>query len=104
MDGVSDYIWSMRITPVDAQHSAVDTTWLVDGKAVEGKDYQVDRLAEFWRITGGQDWKLCENNQRGIDSSSYTQGPYAPTETDVLTFDKWCIDSFRKYLRSKAAG
>jgi glycine betaine catabolism A len=98
MDGVSDYLWVMRITPVDEFKSVVDLTWLVDGKAVEGVDYDLDRLTEFWKITGEQDWHLCENNQKGIKSDFYTSGPLARSETDVVSFHKWYIDRLLKEL------
>ncbi|MGN6436450.1 MAG: aromatic ring-hydroxylating oxygenase subunit alpha [Agriterribacter sp.] len=99
MDGVSDYIWAMRITPIDALHSAVDLTWLVNGTAEEGVDYDVERLTEFWKITGEQDWHLCENNQKGILSSRYQPGPLAPSEADVVNFHWWCLDKLRKGLK-----
>jgi phenylpropionate dioxygenase-like ring-hydroxylating dioxygenase large terminal subunit len=96
MDGVSDYIWSMRITPIDATRSMVDLTWLVDGNALEGIDYDLDRLTEFWRITGEQDWHLCENNQKGIRSLKYVPGPMAPAEADVVNFHAWYLDRMRQ--------
>jgi len=92
MDAVSDYIWAMRISPVDAFRTIVDLTWLVDGKAREGEDYQTDRLTEFWKVTGEQDWHLCENNQRGIRSDKYTSGVLAPSEADVMNFHLWYIN------------
>jgi Rieske 2Fe-2S family protein len=91
MDAVSDYIWTMRLTPVSASETRIDLSWLVDKNAVEGKDYTVDRLVEFWKITGEQDWKLCENNFSGIESSRYTPGPYAPVEADVVQFIDWYL-------------
>jgi len=93
MDGVSDYLWVMRITPIDPYRSVVDLTWLVDGNALEGIDYNIDRLTEFWKITGEQDWALCENNQKGMRSDFYTPGPLAPSETDVVSFHQWYIDT-----------
>ncbi len=95
MDAVSDYMWTMRITPVSPSKTIIDLSWLVDGKAVEGKDYQVDRLVEFWKITGEQDWALCENNFKGIESSHYQPGPYAPVEIDVAKFVDWYLDRMR---------
>ena len=93
MDGVSDYLWVMRITPIDPYRSVVDLTWLVSGNAIEGIDYNIDRLTEFWKITGEQDWALCENNQKGMRSDVYTPGPLAPSETDVVSFHQWYIDT-----------
>ena len=96
MDAVSDYMWTMRVTAISPSSTKIDLTWLVDGNAVEGKDYTVDRLTDFWRITGEQDWKLCENNFRGIESSHYQPGPYAPVEVDVAKFVDWYIYCLRE--------
>jgi len=97
MDGVSDYIWVMRITPVDTQRSLVDLTWLVNGSAQEGVDYDVERLTEFWKITGEQDWHLCENNQKGINSIKYEPGPLAAAEADVVNFHQWYMQKMKDF-------
>ena len=91
MDAVSDYIWTMRLTPVSPSCTMIDLSWLVDRNAEEGKDYSLDRLIEFWKITGEQDWELCENNFKGIESSHYKPGPYAPVEADVVKFVEWYL-------------
>ncbi|HET6993666.1 MAG TPA: aromatic ring-hydroxylating dioxygenase subunit alpha [Chitinophagaceae bacterium] len=96
MDAVSDYIWTMRVTPVNAATTDVEFCWMVDAKAVEGKDYTVERLTEFWEITGEQDGKLCENNFRGIQSSAYQPGPYAPVEDQVVNFVEWCVNRLKE--------
>jgi phenylpropionate dioxygenase-like ring-hydroxylating dioxygenase large terminal subunit len=91
MDAVSDYIWTMRITPLSPSRTQVDLCWLVDKNAQEGKDYTLEHLVEFWKITGEQDWLLCENNFSGIESSHYKPGPYAPVEADVVKFIDWYL-------------
>lgn len=96
IDAVSDYIWTMRITPVSASKCYVDLSWLVDEHAVEGKDYDVERLIEFWKVTGEQDWELCENNYSGIESSRYQPGPYAPSELDVVKFVDWYMGRLKE--------
>ncbi len=93
MDAVADYIWVMRITPLEPSRSVVDLIWLVNGKAEEGRDYEVERLTEFWKITGEQDWHLCENNQKGILSEKYSPGPLSDTETDVVHFHEWYLSA-----------
>ena len=96
MDAVSDYMWTMRLTALSPSCTAIDLTWLVDEKATEGVDYTTERLTDFWRITGEQDWKLCENNFRGVESSHYQPGPYAPVESDVARFVDWYIERMRE--------
>jgi phenylpropionate dioxygenase-like ring-hydroxylating dioxygenase large terminal subunit len=98
MDAVSDYVWTMRITPIDAATTDVEFCWLVDENAIEGKDYTLERLTEFWEVTGEQDGKLCENNFRGIQSNAYKPGPYAPVEDQVVNFVDWCVGELKKAL------
>jgi len=96
MDAVSDYIWTMRVTPVNTARTAIEFCWLVDANAVEGKDYTLERLTQFWEITGDQDGKLCENNFKGIQSNAYQPGPYAPVEDQVINFVDWCVNQLKK--------
>ncbi|HZO87515.1 MAG TPA: aromatic ring-hydroxylating dioxygenase subunit alpha [Chthonomonadaceae bacterium] len=87
-----DYACSMRRTPLSPTLCEVEATWLVRGDAVEGVDYDVDRVIAFWKRTGEQDWTLCENNQAGVNSSRYRPGPYAPIESGPETFVQWYLN------------
>lgn len=91
MDANNDSIFSMRLTPVSATVTDIELLWLVHEDAVEGVDYNVDRVTEFWRITGEQDWKLCEDNMAGVLSRAYEPGPYAPGEGGPGQFDNWYL-------------
>jgi Rieske 2Fe-2S family protein len=91
MDAVSDYMWTMRLTALSPSSTQLDLCWLVDADAKEGIDYTTDKLIEFWKITGEQDWELCENNFKGIESSHYQPGPYAPVEHDVVRYIEWYL-------------
>ena len=103
MDAVSDYMWTMRLTATSLSSTTLDLSWLVDGNAKEGVDYNVDRLVEFWKITGEQDWRLCENNFRGVESSQYQPGPYAPVELDVAKFVDWYVERMREGIHEAIA-
>jgi len=104
MDAVSDYMWTMRLTAVSSSCTIIDLAWLVDKTAVENVDYTIDRLTDFWKITGEQDWKLCENNFLGVESSHYQPGPYAPVETDVAKFVDWYIKRMREGIGETVTG
>src|SRR5437879_952640 len=73
-----------------------DMEWLVTQDAVKGRDYEVSRVTEFWRLTAEQDWKLCEDNQAGINSSRYQPGPYTPVESVVAHFVEWHREALAK--------
>ena len=91
LEANGDYVMTLRLTPVAPQRTRAQVSWLVRGDAQAGIDYDLDRLTEFWRLTSEQDWTLCENNQRGVNSSKYIPGPYAPTEAGVEHFVQWYI-------------
>ena len=46
-----DHAVSTRILPAGPQRTLLRVTWLVDEKAVEGSDYQLDELMPFWQLT-----------------------------------------------------
>jgi len=88
----SDYAVTMRFIPAGTTLTNVEMNWLVNQDAVEGVDYEVERVIAFWRATGEQDWKICEDNQAGVHSSRYEPGPYSPIESDVEVFIGWYLD------------
>jgi Rieske 2Fe-2S family protein len=86
----SDHGVSTRLTPAGPQLTKAQVTWIVHRDAVEGVDYQLDKLLPFWKLTSEQDWVLCENNQRGVNSRRYRSGPYSPEkEYNVERFVAW---------------
>jgi len=61
--------------PVSVDQTNVLCQWIVRGDAVEGRDYEHDRLVELWETTNRQDWPLCERNFAGMRSTRFTPGP-----------------------------
>lgn len=72
MDAVSDYVWTMKVTPVDAATTDVEFCWLVDTNAVEGKDFSLEHLTAFWEITGEQDREHAQSVLKNLDGQLYT--------------------------------
>jgi Rieske 2Fe-2S family protein len=87
-----DHAVSTRLLPGGPQLTRVRVTWLVHQNAVEGKDYQLEKLLPFWQLTSEQDWEICERQQRGVNSSAYVPGPYSPfKEYNVESFVRWYL-------------
>jgi Rieske 2Fe-2S family protein len=90
--------------PTAPNETIVTCKWLVHKDAVEGVDYDLERLAELWTVTNLQDRDLVELNQRGVNSQGYRPGPYSPDrESYVLRFVDWYCDTAKAYLDGKAA-
>jgi Rieske 2Fe-2S family protein len=85
-----DHSVAVRLTPNGLDHTSIRMIWLVDEKAEEGKDYDLDTLLPFWLMTAEQDWEICVNQQRGVNSHAYTPGP-------LSTFKEYNLDRFLRW-------
>ena len=93
-----DHCVSTLLLPSGPRKTLARVTWLVHEDAVEGRDYQLERLMPFWQLTSEQDWAICERQQKGVDSSAYEPGPYSKyKEYNVDAFVRW-------YVKTLAAG
>jgi glycine betaine catabolism A len=87
-----DHSVSTRLLPKGPQLTAIRVWWLVNENAVEGRDYDLSKLMPFWQLTSEQDWEICERQQRGVNSSAYTPGPYSTyKERNVDAFVRWYL-------------
>jgi Rieske 2Fe-2S family protein len=92
-----DHAVSTRLLPAGPQLTAIRVWWLVDAQAIEGRDYDLAKLLPFWQLTSEQDWVICERQQKGINSSAYTPGPYSTfKEYNVDGFVRWYLDMLGK--------
>ena len=87
---LADHAISFRLLPISPTRTELTTKWLVHKDAVEGVDYDVDRLTEVWRATNESDRRVCQENQIGVNSPAYDPAPYSPVhEGGVIQFVDW---------------
>ncbi len=88
----ADYAMTTRVVPLSASRTRVEVTFLVHEDALEGTDYDPERVEAVWKATSEEDWELCELNYAGLKSSAYQPGPLSPvTETSVEGFLEWYL-------------
>ena len=98
-----DHCIAFRVLPLSPQETLVTTKWLVHKDAVEGVDYDVERLSKVWLATNEQDRTLAEQNQLGINSKAYEPGPYSQTiEFGVQSFIDWYTGEMQRQLEGNA--
>lgn len=95
---LADHIIHFRVLPLSVDRTAVRTTWLVHEDAVEGVDYDIERLTEVWIATNAQDAELAAVNHRGIRSKAYEPGPYAPSEFMLTDFTNWYAGKMEAFI------
>ena len=83
-----DHWWTIAIRPKSATETELLYQWFVRDDAVEGEDYDVQRLIEVADNTQTEDNVLIERTQRGVNSRYYVPGPIGsdvePALYDVL--------------------
>jgi glycine betaine catabolism A len=97
---LADHAVTFSLLPLSPDRTLVRTTWLVHEDAVEGTDYDLERLTHVWRETNLQDSQICARAQAGVTSPAYEPGPYAPSERQVDAFVTWYLDRVREHLAS----
>ena len=90
-----DYVVIYRFTPVSLHESECDITWLVNGDAEEGKDYNKDELIWLWDVTTDADKRIIENNAKGVNSRYYVPGPLSQMEDYTWTFMSWYLQAIK---------
>ena len=99
----ADQVLMFQAMPTAPGESVVTAKWLVHRDAVEGVDYDLQRLTELWTRTNLQDRDLVENNQVGVNSPGYRPGPYSPdAEALAIRFVDWYCRAARDYLDGQA--
>ncbi|QCG94779.1 aromatic ring-hydroxylating dioxygenase subunit alpha [Azospirillum sp. TSA2s] len=101
---MSDHIVTFSVFPLGPDRNLLRTRWLVHKDAVEGVDYDLNRLTEVWEATNQQDADLVEISHNGALSPAYEPGPYSPyTEPLVEKFTEWYVGRMAQHLLGKQA-
>jgi Rieske 2Fe-2S family protein len=87
----ADYGVIYRFVPRSVRHTEMEVIWLVHEDAVEGSDYDVEKLTWLWRVTSAEDKKIVELNQAGVNSRFFEPGPYSLQEPYALRFVDWYL-------------
>jgi phenylpropionate dioxygenase-like ring-hydroxylating dioxygenase large terminal subunit len=92
-----DHVVVYRFGPRGLRGTDCEITWLVNGDAVEGRDYRLDDLTWLWDVTTVADKAIIERNQAGVDSRYYEPGPLSPSmETFTQQFLDWYVAAMQR--------
>jgi Rieske 2Fe-2S family protein len=91
-----DHVVVYRFTPLSVDRAECDITWLVNGDAEEGRDYDRDQLTWLWDVTTHADKTIIERNQEGVNSRYYSPGPLSTWEGYTWKFLSWYLDIMRR--------
>ena len=91
----ADHVVLYRFTPLSIDRCDCDITWLVNGAAKEGKDYDLARLIWLWDVTTQADKKIIQDNHDGVMSRFFKPGPFSTFEKATERWVDWYLASIR---------
>ncbi len=91
-----DYLLAHRLVPDGPERTRIACDWLFDPDTMGRADFDPTDAVEFWDMTNRQDWHVCELQQRGTASRSWTAGRYSNQEPSVHAFDLMAADRYAR--------
>ena len=89
-----DYLLIHRLGPAGPDHTRVICQWFFEPATIAARDFDPSDAIAFWDLTNRQDWHVCELQQRGTRSQSWTAGRYSNQEPSVHAFDLMAVDRY----------
>ena len=96
----SDHAIMIRFTPRSVEETDVEFQWFVHPDAVEGVDYDVERLIKVWDITTKEDKTITEDNQAGVYSRRYRPGVFSELEGRLSVIKQWYLSELARGLKT----
>jgi len=95
---MGDHIITAMVIPLAPDRTLLRMKWLVHKDAVEGVDYDFDKLTSVWTATNEQDGMLVQRSHAGVSDPAYVPGVYSPfTETQLNWFAGWYVARMRAH-------
>jgi phenylpropionate dioxygenase-like ring-hydroxylating dioxygenase large terminal subunit len=80
----ADHGVNLDVTPLTKDTTQLVSQWFVHEDAVEGVDYDVEKLKGVFHVTNLEDGELAELNQRGVSSRRFVPGPNSATREPFI--------------------
>lgn len=87
-----DHCVLYRFVPRGLTETDMEIVWFVNGDAVEGKDYEAEKVSWLWHHTTLEDEYIISRNNEGVNSRFFEPGPYHPEfEALSVMFVEWYL-------------
>jgi Rieske 2Fe-2S family protein len=97
----SDYGTIIVIEPISVNKTRMFCEWFVHEDAVEGVDYDLERLIQVWDKTNKEDVELAERNYKGLQSVRFKPGPHVMNREGIV---RMVLMSYLDMMNAPAVG
>ncbi|WP_422928889.1 aromatic ring-hydroxylating oxygenase subunit alpha [Singulisphaera sp. PoT] len=91
-----DYMVTYTLWPKAVDRTQVVCEWHFHRKEVAQPGFGAGDAFEIWEVTNRQDWHVTELTQLGVNSRSYTPGPYSDREDLLAAFDRLVLEEYKR--------
>jgi len=91
----ADHVTAYTVWPRSPGRTTVVCDFLFHPSEIASDNFDASDAVNFWDRVNRQDWAICENVQRGMQSRMFEHGYYAPMESASL--------DIRRYIKEKLA-
>jgi glycine betaine catabolism A len=91
----ADHVTAYTLWPQSPDRTRVVCDFLFHPSEIDLPRFNPADAVNFWDLVNRQDWAICENVQRGMQSRVFEHGFYAPMESASL--------DIRRYIKEKLA-
>ena len=95
----NDFATTFTFIPKTPMETEVEIMWLVNEKAIEGVDYNINDITWLWHETTLEDKRIVENNQKGVLSKKYMPGPLSKMELGLEKLKSWYLKHLELSLK-----
>lgn len=92
----SDHVVGYRFVPRALQETDIQMVWYVREDAVDGIDYDVEKLTWLWHATTLDDERIIRLNQEGVNSYHFRPGPLSQMEEFMRSFYDGYLNTLRR--------
>ena len=85
----ADHVTAYTVWPRSAVHTTITCDFLFHQSEVARPTFDPSDAVRFWDRVNRQDWAICENVQRGMQSRVFEMGYYAPMESASLDIRRY---------------
>lgn len=99
-----DHVAVFAIWPVSPRETRIVCDFLFHPDEIARADFDPSDAVDFWDLVNRQDWKICENVQRGMASRMFHCGYYAPMEDQSLDIRDFVRNHLLEQEGAKGSG
>ncbi len=96
MGAFADHIRTVRILPIDHEHTELVAQWLFEEKTLNNAQYDQNNVIDFAKLVMHQDGAACEWNQQGVKCANFSHGTLMPEEYVIRDFHEWLVQSLEE--------